>query len=364
MLTTLTIENFKSIKKLEMQPKRINLFVGAPNVGKSNILEALSLLGLPMASTNDFFKEFVRFNNVKNLFYDNLVDNEILVKSNLAVLSSKYHTFNNTARFYLLQLKNFKSLFDKDVLNEFYKEENLGNFYKDLDVKDDVFKNEKYQDYYFYGAITDDLGKDRNSTQGEKVYVRKFTYNDETKFDSGFDDHLRPVFGQNLFRIIQKNRDLMDEFASFFDEYKLNLVYDIENNIFQIQKQVDRIIYKYPFDLIADSLKRLIFYITAIETNNNSCLLFEEPEVHSYPPYVKYFAEKIVSKKDSQFFITTHSPYLLGSVIENTDFKDLNVFITYYEDYQTKVKALSKEEIGEFLDLDSDVFFNFSNFLD
>ena len=43
MIKNLEIKNFKSIKHLEMECKRINLFIGEPNAGKSNILEALGL---------------------------------------------------------------------------------------------------------------------------------------------------------------------------------------------------------------------------------------------------------------------------------------------------------------------------------
>ncbi|MCC6372490.1 MAG: AAA family ATPase, partial [Bacteroidia bacterium] len=41
------IKNFKTIKHVKFNTKKINLFVGKPNVGKSNLLEALSLLGYP-----------------------------------------------------------------------------------------------------------------------------------------------------------------------------------------------------------------------------------------------------------------------------------------------------------------------------
>ena len=44
-ITTLRIQNFKSIKDVEMKPRRVNILIGEPNVGKSNILEAMSLLG-------------------------------------------------------------------------------------------------------------------------------------------------------------------------------------------------------------------------------------------------------------------------------------------------------------------------------
>ena len=43
----LQINNFKSIKDIKLDCSRINLIVGKPNVGKSNILEALSLFCAP-----------------------------------------------------------------------------------------------------------------------------------------------------------------------------------------------------------------------------------------------------------------------------------------------------------------------------
>ncbi len=44
MIEKLSIKNFKSIKDLAIDCRRVNLFIGEPNTGKSNILEALGLL--------------------------------------------------------------------------------------------------------------------------------------------------------------------------------------------------------------------------------------------------------------------------------------------------------------------------------
>ena len=38
MIRTLEIKNFKSIKELRLDCRRINIFIGEPNTGKSNIL--------------------------------------------------------------------------------------------------------------------------------------------------------------------------------------------------------------------------------------------------------------------------------------------------------------------------------------
>lgn len=62
--------------------------------------------------------------------------------------------------------------------------------------------------------------------------------------------------------------------------------------------------------------------------------------------------------KNNQFFITTHSPFILNTIIENASLKDVAVFVTDYEKYQTKIKPLSEKEIKNMLDYGSDIFFN------
>jgi AAA15 family ATPase/GTPase len=41
MFTKVSIRNFKSVKELEFEPRRVNVFIGEPNAGKSNLVEAL-----------------------------------------------------------------------------------------------------------------------------------------------------------------------------------------------------------------------------------------------------------------------------------------------------------------------------------
>lgn len=68
-LDNLTISNFKSIKHLEINDfNRFNLFIGYPNAGKSNILEAISLLDLPKNAFN--LHDYVRFKDFSDLFYE------------------------------------------------------------------------------------------------------------------------------------------------------------------------------------------------------------------------------------------------------------------------------------------------------
>jgi AAA15 family ATPase/GTPase len=65
------IQNFKSIQNLKLDDcRRINLFIGYPNVGKSNVLEALGLFSLPYLNEGDNLNKFIRVENKNELFFD------------------------------------------------------------------------------------------------------------------------------------------------------------------------------------------------------------------------------------------------------------------------------------------------------
>ena len=61
MFDRLEIKNFKSIEHLDIECRRINVLIGEPNTGKSNILEALGLISYaghsstPREMTSDQF---------------------------------------------------------------------------------------------------------------------------------------------------------------------------------------------------------------------------------------------------------------------------------------------------------------------
>lgn len=69
-----------------------------------------------------------------------------------------------------------------------------------------------------------------------------------------------------------------------------------------VSKLIDDEIYSYPYFSISETLQRIFFYIVALETNNNSILLFDEPETNTFPLYTKFLAERIALDTTNQFF--------------------------------------------------------------
>ncbi|MCI0797006.1 MAG: hypothetical protein J4N99_09330, partial [Chloroflexi bacterium] len=79
--------------------------------------------------------------------------------------------------------------------------------------------------------------------------------------------------------------------------------------------------------------------------------------------YTKYLAEMIaLDENNNQYFISTHNPYFLMPLMEKAPADELAIFITYYEDYQTKVKPLSRSEMERITEID--VFSNIPAFLE
>jgi hypothetical protein len=370
-INRLEIENFKSIKKLQLDCKRVNIFIGKPNVGKSNILEALSLLGAAYAQDDKkFLSDFIRYENFSNIFYDEQLEDFVSVESDLGA-AYLFHESGN-ANYYTLVVSEQIDFFPNKE-----GQENFLNYLNGVIVKvlssDQILSLRNNKSFFINGKrmgtgaliINKDakasLYENHNVALNRGSNIKKYEFNKTQQYDNFFPFYLMPPFGNNLFSVISNNKSFRVEVSEMFKEYGLDMVYRTKDRIFEIQKNVKDFIYSYPYYTVADTLKRVIFYLTAIESNKDSVLIFEEPEANTFPPYVRTLAQRIANDECNQYFIPTQSPYLLKTLIENTPIPDLNVSVVYYEDYQTKVHSLSEEHIRDILfkkEWDEDVFFN------
>ena len=83
--------------------------------------------------------------------------------------------------------------------------------------------------------------------------------------------------------------------------------------------------------------------------------------------YESKLDRRIVESTNNQFFIDTHSPYLINGILEDmltneAQAGELAIFTTYYEDHQTKIRQLSDEETRSIRADSIDVFYNMKRF--
>ena len=189
----------------------------------------------------------------------------------------------------------------------------------------------------------------RNFPISELKFVKFYTFKRQNKFQGNELSFLMPPVGSNMFAVVSVSKKLRESVAGFFRDFGFKLMLRTQEKEFEFLKEIDDVIFNYPYILYSDTLQRMIFYTVAIESNENSTLILEEPEVHAFPEYIVYMGRKIAFDEKNQYFIATHNPYFLLSILEKAPKDDVSVFVTYFEDYQTKVKCLNDEEMSELM---------------
>lgn len=325
MTKKVTIKNFKSVKELSFDSNKINIFIGEPNSGKSNILEALSFFS-PGSLERNVFNEIFRFKTIGDFFYDNNFNDPIRVSTDsLSVDISLYKNESGSA------------------INQFEMA------YSDSGSTD----SDKSKVYFnFQGQQTGIVGKVFDSS------FRTYIFKRLNAFSTSFRPFLSTPFGDNLPGMLLGNNHLKKIVSDFFKEkgFRIQLK-PVENDI-SISKEIDDEIYSYPFTTISETLQRIVFMMIALESNTKASIILDEPESNTFPFYTKYIAERIALDQTNQFFITTHNPYLLMSIIEKAKIHQLNIFICQLQKYETKLSLLNEAQLEKALDMGPDIFFN------
>ena len=332
-IDNIEIKNFKSIRHQKIEGcKRINVFIGYPNVGKSNILEALSLFEIGNIGDVNF-NDFLRFESYGNLFFNNNVENNIEV----ALDDSEHIT---------VKLAN-KQLYVKSESKKMFFEMEIPLNAKGINAMEHIHTASEGYDSL------------------ERLQIKKYSFAEKKSFyPLGFSRELISPYGDNLAEVINSNKELKKMVVELFKEHGLKYATDENNNIRIIKELSEQEVKIFPYLQIADTIRRLIFYKAAILSNQNSILLFEEPEAHMFPPYIsKFTADVIFDKNNNQYFIATHSPFVLNDFMEDMDKEDLSIYVVGLKDGETIVRKITEEEITEIYQYGIDLFFNLENFL-
>ncbi len=370
-ITTLRIRNFKSIKDVAITPRRVNLIIGEPNVGKSNVLEAMSLLGgMTFEQKELFMQSFIRYERPDQIFYDTNLQNIIGVETNHQRCYTGYDP--KQQRFKAIYISDsgwIRLLEARSRYPNYGGPENLFLHFSENDQQE----FELHSDYY--GVAKFDLNGKRVGGTGfgftmstndvsSRVTIRPYVFAKGVEVGRTYATRfLVPPSGENLKQIIQTHSHLRKEIAQLFAYYGQKLMLRMASNELEVTKEVDELIYSVPYSSTADTLQRLIFYLAAIESNDDAVILFEEPEAHSYPVYVSQLGRRIAESRNNQFFVATHSPYLITEILEtmlpdDEQAKELAIFVAYYEDYQTKLRQLTDAEVRGIRADGLDVFYN------
>lgn len=314
-------------------------------------MEALSLFSID--DTNAIFNPFIRIENLTTLFFNGEISKQSEVRIN------DKHRF--VARFENDIIK-FSQQFEREGTS-FEKEDTRQIF---LDDSNDVLVKKSFQ---LSADKKDNLLNYKSTSIGrenELITIKRYNFLKDINYSNKGYSSLSYPFGDNIFNIISTDKILKKEVSKLFNLYNLELLYDTRLQEFTLSKRTESGIFTIPYSMVADTLQRLIFYKAAILSNSEKVLLFEEPEAHMFPPYIsKFTSDMIHDENRNQFFLATHSPFVMNDLISNVEKDELSIYIVSYENEsgETLIYRMSEEEVDEAYQFGYDFFMNINNFI-
>ena len=334
MIASVAIQRFKSIRSLTLACRKINVFIGPPDTGKTNILESLFLVSC--LGWHHPIGPALRLNpqiGFDPLFYRQFFDAPIEIA---LALGPRHEGIGDT----LTITAGIAGGGDR---------RRLVLSVPPLDPAEVGFGGGvhvpllNWVRYYLYASS--DRWEYRSDLQlGDKVVT--------------------PAEGSNLLYVARHNWRVYEFLKDLVAPLNWRVRFDQGQKTFRLSEVRADEILDYNLDLLSDSLKRLLFYGAILLTSENAALVLDEPDVLAFPPYPKTLGEMIAVDETNQFFLTTHNPYFLAGIVEKAPRDTLAVFVCHRDgEGATGAKLLSDEEVRRVIEQGASVFFNLDDFL-
>jgi AAA15 family ATPase/GTPase len=325
MIKKVHIKNFKTLKDLAFPCTRMNLFIGDTSTGKSNVLEALTLISRGASTNSKFDQRLIRYDDIEDLFPLRDLSEPMVI--DIGAIQATMHFEHGQFKLQVQERTAASGKLSEGVTAQINTQGIIsGNFFQ------------------------------------YTTHLRRYAYDPEVKFGHNMMKELEAPFGANLPGLLAANKQLRSRISKVLEGTGLRLEVNLKENALRLSKLSDEnVVVTLPYRNLSDTIKRYLFMYSILETVKGSTLLFDEPEQNTFPFYTKHMAEMMALDKGNQYLITTHNEYLFRSVVEKTATKDLSVFISYLDaDGFTQLKRLSTKELGVLLD--GDIFFNLDRY--
>jgi len=344
----LVIDNFKSIRHLELELRDINILIGANGVGKSNFIAFFRML-------NSFVeKEFQRYvrreGGANNLLY--------FGRKNSEFIEGKVYFYPNSYEFKLIPDNQDTLFFEYERVGfwtdyEYWDFDYIGRNTYESNLLEASRKRGKWwstsKSYYVYNSMKTWRVYHFHDTSNESPMRRACNINDNKFFK--YNAANLPAFLYLLQHKYEKNFKQIErnlrKIAPFFDRFVLERD-RLNNELIRLEwKHKDSDEY-FNASHLSDGTLRMLCLLTLLLQPDEflpSTILIDEPELGLHPAAIELFSEliKITSKK-TQIVMSTQSATLISH------FDPEDIIVVDVEDNQSVFRRLDKKELEQWLE--------------
>ncbi|WP_087547299.1 AAA family ATPase [Acinetobacter sp. WCHA39] len=412
MITSLSLENFKSFQKLDkLEIKPLTILLGRNSCGKSSIIQSLLLLKQTLDDDGNadlnVEGKYLKFSNLTEISYG-------LPKDELANIQYKINVtkLKDSAEFFLEfrnkkeygSYKPYLSTFihksgDKEVnlmeLNEDFFSKSLSSLIKDLkDSNESKFKGINKFEIGFQNFIPKVIILESNNKKKKFMFPISFAYEnlmvDEFERDIHKIKYLSPLraspervyihYAKNASEITENGANCAHVLWAkkseliYFDKKRIKLIDAVHKSIEILglaqklsSEQINDMVYQ--IDLKLKNSKKAVsladvgfgysqilpVILLGLINNDDNLILIEQPEIHLHPSSAGKLADLFLTfiKDRKRFIIETHSQELINKlrlrVIQNPELKNLiNIVFIDQDDEGTQIKQFEIDENGMF----------------
>ena len=323
----LTIRNFKSIRELDAECARINVFAGKPGAGTSNILEALGILGHLQSRRQTPLDQTVRHEHLGELFHRRDESREIEVRLDRLQV----------------RLRRTGAAYSGDGQTCTPWREHVG------------FRIHPSQDWL--GGLMHDYPYPLAHT-GKCPEIRFYRFRPDPVWLGSPPEHLSTPRGCDLPHIMERHHWLREILQDRLTELDPPAELGWEENGLRFQENGIEL----PTASMPDSLRAYALTMAAILTNEDAMVVLEEPESGLSPLDRQHVAETIARTESGGHFLSTRSQSFLSTVVAKAPAADLALWLVHRENGMTAATRAPRSVMP--LVFEMNLWANFENFLE
>lgn len=325
-------------------PKKINVFVGPNNSGKSRFLKEIR------DYLSGDYRDIKIISEIKHPFPDSLSDMEDVYEISSKMIKDFYGNW---------MLKSYSSKptqsFDMNITMDSYFTRNMNTFSGEWhEFLSGIIERKNKEEFFnwFGNLFYQYLGTEERLTicKLQRNYGfnnANINYLSSFKFQSSLlielSDKVKQLFNKDIYLDTQTLGDgLLFRVGENFD-YVRNKTLDNQNDALKLFSEKT-------LDEQGDGLKSFVSTFLSLKCDQNDLLLLDEPEAFLHPPLARQLGEMIGDFQDENrtVFIATHSIEILKGILSKN--QDVNVIrITQPEPDKNEIKILDQTILNSIL---------------